>query len=96
MSEKTVNGVVLSEIPKPVQVIEPFQRFFKKVVGGSSWLFFTTFLALMWANLSSTSYQNVWHTELTISLGHLQITKSLIHWIDEALMTLFFSRLAWK
>jgi len=90
MSEKTANGVVLSEIPKPVQVIEPFQRFFKKVVGGSFCLFFTTLLALMWANLSSTSYHHVWHTELTISLGHLQITKSLIQWIDEALMTLFF------
>jgi Na+/H+ antiporter NhaA len=70
MSEKNANGVVLSEIPKPVQVIEPFQRFFKKVVGGSFCLFFTTLLALMWANLSSTSYHHVWHTELTISAMH--------------------------
>jgi NhaA family Na+:H+ antiporter len=32
----------------------------------------------------------VWHTELTIRLGHFQINKSLVHWIDDALMTLFF------
>ena len=90
MSEKTAEDVVLSEIPKPVQVIEPFQRFFKKVVNGSFCLFCATLLALTWANLSAASYHQVWHTELTISLGQLQITKSLIHWIDEALMALFF------
>ena len=90
MSEKTTNDAVLSEMPKPVRVIKPFQRFFKKIVRGSFPLFFTALLAFIWVNLSATSYQRVWHTELTLSLGHLQITKSLIHWIDEALMALFF------
>ena len=90
MSEKTTNDAVLSKMPRPVQVIEPFQRFFEKIVSGSFPLFFTALLALIWANLSATSYQHVWHTELMLSLGRLQITKSLIHWIDEALMTLFF------
>jgi len=32
----------------------------------------------------------VWHTELTIALGDFRISKSLVHWIDDALMTLFF------
>ena len=90
MSEKTTNDVVLSKMPKPIQVIEPFQRFFKKIVRGSVPLFFAAFLALIWANLSAASYHHVWHTELTLSFGHLQITKSLIHWIDEAFMTVFF------
>ena len=90
MSEKTTNDAVLSKMPKPVQVIKPFQRFFKKIVSGSFPLFFTALLALIWANLSAASYHHVWHSELTLSLGHLQITKSLIHWIDEALITLFF------
>jgi len=90
MSEEPHSNVVLPDIPRPVQVIQPFQRFFKKVVSGSFCLFCATLVALLWANLSPTGYHHLWHTELTISLGDLRITKSLIHWIDEALMTLFF------
>lgn len=81
---------MMTDLAGPPQVIESFERFFKKVVRGSYPLFFTTLLALVWANLSSTSYHSVWHTELSLSLGGFQITKSLLHWIDEALMTLFF------
>lgn len=79
-----------SQPPGPPQVIESFEIFFEKVVRGSYPLFFTTLLALIWANLSATSYHSLWHAELTISLGHFQVTRSLVYWIDEALMTLFF------
>ncbi|MCP4669187.1 MAG: Na+/H+ antiporter NhaA [Deltaproteobacteria bacterium] len=79
-----------SEIPRSVQIIEPFQRFFKKAVGGSYPLFAATLLAFAWANFSPHTYHSLWHTELSISFGDLQITKSLVHWIDEALMALFF------
>ena len=85
-----MNDNVLSVMPNHVQVIQPFQMFFKRVVSGSFCLFCATLLALLWANLSPTSYDHLWHTDLTISVGSLAITKSLIHWIDEALMTLFF------
>lgn len=90
MSEMLANDRFTSEMPGRVQIMEPFERFLKKVVRGSYPLFLTTLLALVWANVSATSYHSLWHSELTISLGHLQITKSLIHWVDEALMTLFF------
>ncbi len=79
-----------SQLPGAPQVIESFESFFKKVVRGSYPLFFTTLLALIWANLFSASYHSLWHAELTISVGHFQITRSLVHWIDEALMALFF------
>jgi NhaA family Na+:H+ antiporter len=59
-------------------------------VQGGYPLFFATILAFIWANLYPSSYHSTWHTELTISVGPYQITKSLVHWIDEALMTLFF------
>ena len=85
-----MNDNILSDIPKHVQVIQPFQRFFKRIVSGSFCLFCATLLALLWTNLSPTSYNHLWHMDLTISVGPLVITKSLIHWIDEALMTLFF------
>ncbi len=67
-----------------------FQRFFKTAVGSTVPLFVATAIAITWANLSHTSYEHVWHTELSLRLGHLTITKSLAHWIDEALMVLFF------
>ena len=90
MSQDTAKNVFSSDLSGPVQAIESFESFFKKVVRGSYPLFFATVLALVWANLSATSYHDLWHTELSIAIGRFQMTKSLIHWIDDALMTLFF------
>ncbi len=90
MSFQTDTDNLNSVMPGPAQAVEAFEEFFEKVVRGSYPLFITTLLALIWANLYPASYHSLWHTELTISLGSLQITKSLVHWIDEALMTLFF------
>jgi NhaA family Na+:H+ antiporter len=90
MSQDTAKNVLSSDLPGPLQAIESFESFFKKVARGSYPLFFAAVLALVWANLSAASYHDLWHTDLSIGLGHLQLTKSLIHWIDEALMTLFF------
>ncbi len=90
MSKIASEDVSSTKLPGPPPVIESFERFFEKVVRGSYPLFFTALLALLWANVFSASYHSLWHAELTISLGHFQITRSLVHWIDEALMTLFF------
>ena len=71
-------------------VISPFQRFFRKIVTGSYPLFVAATAALIWANISADTYHSFWHVEVSISLGPFHISKSLVHWIDEALMTLFF------
>ena len=89
MSETTTRTLP-SDIPEHVRVLEPFQRFFRKIVRGTVPLFIATVAALVWSLVSYTSYHHVWHTEMTISLGHFQITESLVHWIDDALMALFF------
>lgn len=75
---------------KLLYVISPFHHFFKKVATGGALLLCATVLALLWANLASHSYHSFWHTDLTITLGPMSISKSVQHWIDEALMTLFF------
>ncbi len=67
-----------------------FQFFFKRVASGSFPLFATTLLALIWANLSHDTYHHFWHTELGLELGGQSLEKSLAHWIDDALMVLFF------
>lgn len=70
--------------------IGPFQRFFNKIVSGSYPLFLAAILAMIWANLLAASYHSFWHTQISLSFGQFTISKSLAHWIDEALMTFFF------
>ncbi|RJQ66527.1 MAG: Na+/H+ antiporter NhaA [Desulfobacteraceae bacterium] len=70
--------------------LSAFQRFFHHEVAGSLPLFAATAAALIWANLSFSSYEHVWHAELSLQVGTSVISKSVAHWIDEALMVLFF------
>jgi NhaA family Na+:H+ antiporter len=77
-------------IRKPIVDLSAFQRFFGHEVLGSIPLFAATAVALAWANLSRDSYEQVWHAELSIGIGPYVLAKSLAHWIDEALMTIFF------
>ena len=71
-------------------LVGPFQRFVRKVATGGFLLFAATALAIIWSNISHESYNAVWHADFSLRLGPMEITKSLQHWIDEALMTLFF------
>lgn len=70
--------------------LDAFQRFFHHEVAGSLPLFIATAVALTWANISFASYEHVWETELALHFGSFDVSKSLAHWIDEALMVLFF------
>jgi NhaA family Na+:H+ antiporter len=90
MIEENIPNSAHREFPSRLEVMEPFQRFFKRLVGGSYPLFLAFLVALVWTNLSASTYSATWQTELSLSLGELRITQSLLHWIDDALMTLFF------
>lgn len=47
--------------------------------------------ALIWANSPwSASYNQLWHTRLTIGIGRWSISEDLRHWVNDALMALFF------
>jgi Na+/H+ antiporter NhaA len=46
--------------------------------------------ALLWANVSPSSYASVWHTNLTFALGSHVLGTDLRGWVNEGLMTLFF------
>ncbi|TAH33740.1 Na+/H+ antiporter NhaA [Candidatus Saccharibacteria bacterium] len=48
-------------------------------------------LALLCANTALASwYEHLWHTELSIGLGSWSLTYDLQHWVNEALMAIFF------
>jgi len=73
------------------QIIRPTQRFFRKEAASSLLLLATTMIALVWANFSVfESYHHLWYTEVGFTIGQTTITKSLIHWINDGLMALFF------
>jgi Na+/H+ antiporter NhaA len=46
--------------------------------------------ALLWANVSPSSYASVWHTHFAIVIGDHELASDLRGWINEGLMTLFF------
>src|SRR3954454_17129228 len=46
--------------------------------------------ALVWINTDTAGYTGWWGRELTIGPGELAITESLVHWVNDALMTVFF------
>ncbi len=46
--------------------------------------------ALVWANVDATSYHDLWKTHLTLGIGDLAISETLVKWVNDALMVLFF------
>jgi Na+:H+ antiporter, NhaA family len=46
--------------------------------------------ALIWANADTTGYASWWGRTLTLGSGDLAITETLVHWVNDALMTIFF------
>ena len=46
--------------------------------------------ALIWANVGGASYGDVWGSHLTVGFGDLAITESLVKWVNDALMVVFF------
>ncbi len=77
-------------VTKKPQIIHPSHKFFRKQVTGSFLLLAAASIAIIWANSSFTSYQHFWQVNISFSLGDFKITKSFVHWINEALMTFFF------
>ncbi|RJP79954.1 MAG: Na+/H+ antiporter NhaA [Desulfobacteraceae bacterium] len=73
-----------------MKAITSFQKFFAGIVSGSYPLMLGAALAMIWANLYPDSYHGVWHAEISFAAGPFHVGKSVSHWIDEALMALFF------
>jgi NhaA family Na+:H+ antiporter len=82
-----------SEIEKPlgVRVRRMFQQFTRLQASSGLLLVAATVLALLWANSSwSQSYVDLWDTYLKVSLGDLSLAESLLHWVNDGLMVIFF------
>ena len=72
-------------------VARPLQRFVHVEAAGGIVLVAATVVALVWANSPwSDAYADLWHTELAIELGGHRVAEDLRHWVNDALMALFF------
>jgi Na+/H+ antiporter NhaA len=68
----------------------PLRNFLRTQSGSAAILLIATMAALVWVNVNSSSYESVWHTTLSITIGGSGITQDLRHWINDGLMTFFF------
>jgi Na+/H+ antiporter NhaA len=68
----------------------PVRAFLSTEEGGAGMLVAATIAALIWANVSSHSYDSVWNTHLSITVGSHGISATLRQWVNQGLMTFFF------
>ncbi|MFA9400451.1 MAG: Na+/H+ antiporter NhaA [Acidobacteriota bacterium] len=67
------------------------RQFLATESGSAGLLLAATVVALIWANSPlSDSYFSFWATELSFTFGDWTLALDLRHWVDEALMALFF------
>jgi NhaA family Na+:H+ antiporter len=77
--------------PVPRLVLQPLQTFLRTEEAGGILLLAAAIAALLWANSPwQASYDAVWHTRLTIGVGGWSLAEDLQHWVNDALMALFF------
>lgn len=66
------------------------RRFVQAQTGSAVVLLAGAITALLWANISPSSYASFWGTHLGISLGDWSLSEDLQHWVNDGLMALFF------
>ena len=68
----------------------PLRMFLRTETGSALVLAGATVLALIWANISYSSYENFWATRLAVLIGNSGVTIDLREFVNSGLMALFF------
>ncbi len=73
------------------KVISPFEEFIHRQTTSGMLLMATAILALVLANSALAGiYSHILHIPVSISIGGWTLEKTLHHWVNDGLMTLFF------
>jgi NhaA family Na+:H+ antiporter len=73
------------------RITKPFARFLKIEAAAGGLLLLAVLLALVLANSPwQEAFLGFWETPIGLTFGSLDFTRSLRHWINDGLMTLFF------
>lgn len=75
-----------------VEPVGPRLASFMRTESGSAGLLvLAAVVALIWANSPwSGVYEDIWHTDLALTLGDRSLGMDLHHWVNDALMVVFF------
>lgn len=77
--------------PRPIdRIMVPFRRFAELQAAGGLLLLGCTAVALVWANLWPLEYSEFFAQKLSVSLGGAGLSKPLLLWINDGLMSVFF------
>ena len=69
----------------------PFQEFFHAESSGGILLLAATSVALLWANSPwADAYHEIWQTPISIAVGPHALTETVLEWINDGLMAMFF------
>ena len=76
-------------VKKPLTFIQDFLR---TEASGGIILMFVALIALIWSNSPAAHlYDEILHVHIAFSIGDwLEIDKSMVHWINDGLMAIFF------
>ena len=86
-------GPVYTESGRPLArlVARPVREFLRIETAGSVLLLAAAVAALAWANSPwAETYDAFWHTPIALDLGALRLEETLQHWVNDALMVIFF------
>ena len=72
------------------RVVDPLTEFLREEAAGGLVLLAATVAALLWANAASDGYAALWERELKLGAGDVALTLDLRHWVNDALMAVFF------
>ena len=73
------------------RALAPLRDFLRTESAGGVVLVAATVAALIWANSPwKAAYESLWSTEFTLSLGRYSFGMDLHHWVNDALMAIFF------
>lgn len=89
--ERTIEGLInpAGVISKILQT-NAFQYFFTKISQSGFLLFAAAVMAFIWSNVDPQGYGGFWHQELVIGVPGFALKHTLGHWVNEALMAIFF------
>lgn len=96
MTERSERQVGIKGVVSPVRMMasilsrSAFQHFFTKISQSGFLLFAAAVAAFIWSNVDPEGYLHFWHQELVIGTESFGMHHSLVHWVNEALMTIFF------
>ena len=73
------------------RLLAPFREFARINASSGVLLMAAAAIALLWANSPiASSYEQLWATKITIDVGGMTLSESVLHWVNDGLMAIFF------